>query len=161
MPEPVDLVGGPIWCFPWPAACLVYLFSMFVSAMAQPVLTLGHLRGEPRKSQKNGLFLRCRQPGWETGFRPGLFPSALGNQRDSGGPSWALVFPGPWYGKIGKCNHKITGSHFLHRWLHSKPQLPPTEFKPQPDPLDQPGVEVLGSAPVLPLCLQQPPSLCL
>lgn len=97
LPEPVDLVGGPIWCFPWPAACLVYLFSMFVSAMAQPVLTLGHLRGEPRKSQENGLFLelRCRQPGWETGFRPGLFPSALGNQRDSGGASWALVFPGP------------------------------------------------------------------
>lgn len=46
--------------FSGPAACLVYLFNMFVSAMAQPVLTLEHFRDEPKKSQKNGLFLELR-----------------------------------------------------------------------------------------------------
>lgn len=44
---------GPVpGAFSGPAACLVYLFNMFVSAMAQPVLTLEHFRDEPKNHRK-------------------------------------------------------------------------------------------------------------
>lgn len=131
--------------------------------MAQPVLTLEHLRDEPKEMTEKWFVLGAKVWAARVGdrfqassgaeFWLVFFPSALENQRDSNGISCTLVSLGPWYGKTRTCNHEITGSHLPPHWLHFKPQLPPTEFKPQPDPLDQPrnggvGLSTCPSAPL-------------
>ena len=144
--------GTHVRGFPVPAAGLVYFFNMFVSAMAQPVLTLEHLKDEPKKSQKNGLFLEQRHGAARAGGRfqanseaefwlvlHCLFPFYSWEPK---GLQWDFRHLGFSRTMINvknrTFNHKITGSPFHSHWIHPKPQLPPSEFKPQPDPLDQP-----------------------
>lgn len=51
----------------------------------------------------------------------------------------ASVFPEPACDQTRTFTCKTPGSQLHPHQLCSKPQLPPSEFKPQPDPPDQPG----------------------